>query len=191
MARHHGGFRGVAEIKRIVLILCLALAIALPANALAGLAFPPDNDYQGRLEGDPNTYLGFDVFKRHHRPKRVNRVAMAIPLNCYSGDHAIVDVTVEKPYDVINLSFLSPRRHRHHRHSPRRFLFGLEETPRRIETDAGPGTVELIGLLQRHGRATGYVEVRTKSSEFGKCYSGYLEWRAEKGAEVTLPAAKP
>jgi hypothetical protein len=171
--------------KRVVLVLCLVAAIALPGSALAGLAFPPDNSYQGRLEGDPNTYFGFDVHKRHKRLKRVNRIVAAIPLNCYSGAHQIVNVRVPGSYKVTRLL---PGRN-----TPRvlRRIKLFEVDSARIETDAGAGTAEVFGILMPHGRSQGTIWVYTRDPDLGKCYSGGLGWQTKRGAHVTLPAANP
>lgn len=164
--------------------MCLAAALAVPAVALAGLVFPPDNDYQGRIEGDPNTYFGFNTYKRHGKVKRVNRISTAIPVNCYSGDRPIIDVQVPGSFKVIRLRLVNAPK-------PLRGLKLFEADGERIDTDAGAGTVEAFGVLRSHGRSQGTISVRTHDPDLGRCYSGYLEWRAKKGAEVTLPVAKP
>jgi hypothetical protein len=173
---------GVPEIRRIVLVLCLTIGIALPASALAGLVFPLDNDYQGRLEGDPNTYFGFDVYKRHGKLKRVNRIATAIPLNCYSGDRGIVEVRVPGLFKVNRLTIRGAPR------SLRRLKFF--EVDERVDTDVGSGTVEAFGLPGPHGGSVGSISIHTRSADLGKCYSGTLGWKAQRGAHVT-PTSKP
>jgi hypothetical protein len=170
--------------KRVVLVLCLLAAMAIPAAALAGLVFPPDNDYQGRLEGDPNTYVGFDVHKRHGKLNRVSGIATAIPVTCYSRDTGIIDVRLRGSVKVERLLPI-PRGPR----SLRRLK--LFEARGRVNTWAGLGTVEVLGVLRPHGRSAGEISIHTHQHNLGRCYSGYLEWHARRGAHLTLPAAKP
>jgi hypothetical protein len=170
--------------KRVVLVLCLVAAMVVPAVALAGLVFPPDNDYQGRLEGDPNTYIGFDVHKRHGRLNRVSGISTAIPVTCYSRDTGIIDVRLPGSVKVERLLPIrgGPR-------SLRRLK--LFEAEGRVNTWAGLGTLEVVGLLRPHGRSAGAISIHTHHANLGRCYSGYLEWKAQRGAHLTLPAAKP
>jgi hypothetical protein len=90
--------------KRLVLCLCLCGLLAVPATALAR-PFPPDSHFQGRVEGDPNTFFGFGTAggKSH---MKVRHVAVALPMNCFSSDRGIVEVRLHKAFDVLNLSYL-------------------------------------------------------------------------------------
>jgi hypothetical protein len=166
--------------KRVVLVLCLVAAMAVPAAAFGGLVFPPHNSFQGRVEGDPNTYFGFNLNKKK---AKVRHLAVALPLNCYSGDHAIVHAVFGRSID-----FLGPnprRRPHHHRRGP----LAIFEDSARINTELGRGKLSVFAIVI-HRQAEAYVDVETDSATHGHCYSGVLEARAKKGAEVTLPAAK-
>jgi hypothetical protein len=167
--------------KRLVVCLGIVSVLAVPAVVLAGTpAFPPDSAFQGRIEGDPNTYFGFD---RAH--ETVRHFAIAAAMSCYSGDRPIVQATIDR---TLKLERLVPR----HAHAPK-FLRRLRvfEGSGRVETDAGPGRVDVFGLLRRGGRAGGGIHMATHDPDLGKCYSGYLEWHAKRGAHVTLPAGAP
>jgi hypothetical protein len=168
-------------LKRLVVCLSIAAVLAVPAVVLAGMpVFPPDNDYQGRIEGDPNTYFGFD---RTHG--KVRHFAIAPALSCYSGDRGIVEATLDRAF---KLQRLVPR----HVHAPK-YLRRLRvfEGSGRVETDAGSGRAELFGFLNPHGRGNGAIQMTTHDPDLGKCYSGYLEWRARRGAKLTLPPPAP
>jgi hypothetical protein len=167
--------------KRLVAGLVIAVVLAIPAVVVAGVLFPPDNDFQGRIEGDPNTYLGFD--KAHHK---VGNFAMALPLNCYSGDRGIAQTTLDKRF---RLQRVFPP----HSGLPKalrrlRVFFGAGP----VETDtAGSGSATVFGLLSPHRRPQGEVDVTTHGESFGKCYSGRLDWNVRRGAHVTLPPPGP
>jgi hypothetical protein len=194
--------------KRFVLILSLCGLLAVPAIALAR-PFPPDSHYQGRMEGDPNTYFGFGT-SGPKRDRKVRHLAVALPMNCYDGTRGIQEVWVHGHFDLLNLRYLfagtsvvqvaakrspvlarvkaavSKRGHR----IPRafrhlKFFFGEAE----VSTDNGLGEAEVYGTVQRHGRAEGDLYMKTHSDETGKCYSGALGWRAHRGAHVDYPPA--
>jgi hypothetical protein len=170
--------------KRVVLVLSLAAVVALPSAAFGGLLFPPHNSFQGRVEGDPNTYFGFNLNKKHHA---VRHLAVAFPMNCYSGDHAIVHTLFGRAIDFLSSSGKrAPRRpHRHH-HG----LLALFEGTSRIHTELGRGKLSVLAIVI-HRQAEAYLEAETDSAAHGHCYSGVLEAKARKGAEVALPAANP
>ncbi len=67
----------------------------------------------------------------------------------------------------------------------------LFEARGRVSTWAGLGIVEVVGVLRPRGRSTGAISIHSHEANLGRCYSGYLEWKAERGARLTLPAAKP
>jgi hypothetical protein len=170
--------------KRVVLVLSLAAVVALPTAAFGGLVFPPHNSFQGRVEGDPNTYFGFNVNKKH---AAVRHLAVAFPMNCYSGDHAIVHTLFGRAIDFLSSSGrLALKRPHHHRHG----LLALVEGTSRIHTELGRGKLSVVAIII-HRQAEAYLYAETDSAAHGHCYSGVLEAKARKGAEVTLPAAKP
>jgi hypothetical protein len=183
--------------KRFVVCLCLCGLLAVPALAIAR-PFPPDSHFQGRVEGDPNTYFGFGTAgpKRH---KKVRHVAVALPMNCYSSDRGIVELRLHESFEILNLRYLFT--HGHARAKAEAAKRGGVQIVRRlahlkvfygeadIETEQGSGEAYLFGQINRHGRARGSIHMKTHSDAFGKCYSGVLKWRAHRGARVDYPPA--
>jgi hypothetical protein len=166
-------------LKRLVISICLVAALVVPAIALAR-TFPPDSDYQGRVEGDPNTYFGFDR-DRIHGHRMIRHIAFSAPINCYSGDHGIVKARIPGKFKIERGLFGVPHVPRVLRHL--RFFFA--DGP--IHLPYGDGTAEAFGNLLGDNRAGGELRVVTHSDTLGKCYSGILGWRAKRGAEVAPP----
>jgi hypothetical protein len=111
---------------------------------------------------------------------------MALPLNCYSGDHSIARTTLDKRFRLQRLfpphSGL-PKALRH-----LRVFFAAGP----VDTDtAGSGRAVVFGAVSPHRRPTGDVEVTTHDASFGKWYSGDLTWNVRRGAHVTLPSPGP
>jgi hypothetical protein len=191
--------------KRLVLFLCICAALAVPAIALAR-PFPPDSHFQGRVDGDPNTYFGFGTTdsKKH---KKVRHVAVALPTNCFNGDQGIVEMRLHQSFDVHTLRGIvaivsssgsgsaklqkarakvdTGKAHRSHlvRIGTIKLFFGEVD----IKTPQGKGEAYVYGEIGRHGRTRGYIQMKTHSNRTGKCYSGGLEWRAHRGAHVDYP----
>jgi len=132
--------------KRVVMCVSLAVALAVPAVALGGaVGFPPDNDYQGRIEGDPNTYFGFDVIHRNGH-KVVKNGAMQPPHNCYSGsNHGYDPVEIPGSFRVRHGRF----------HGTRQGTY-----PALYPPSPPSATFKLSGRLLRHGRSRGSVWFR-------------------------------
>lgn len=192
--------------KRLVLFLCIGAALAVPAIALAR-PFPPDSHFQGRVDGDPNTYFGFGTTdsKKH---KKVRHVAVALPMNCFNGDRGITEMRLHTSFDVHSLRVLiahvsgsassdklakarakvdGGKAGRAHliRIGAIKLFFGEAD----IRTPLGEGEAYLYGEIGRHGATRGYIQVKTHTNQTGKCYSGALEWRAHRGAHVDYPPA--
>jgi hypothetical protein len=176
--------------KRLVLVLCLCGLLAVPSTAMAGV-FAPDNQFQGRAEGDPNTYFGFDVTgKKKHR--KVRHLAVAVPMACYDGTQGIVEVPVPGSFrlrspgvvlvTVSGGSSAHEKARPHHRHHVKIFFAESD-----VDTPNGSGEIYLFGEVGRHGKARGYLQVHTDGASTGKCYSGLLEWKAKRGVDVTYP----
>jgi hypothetical protein len=178
--------------KRLVLITCIGALLALPATAIAR-PFPPDSHYQGRVDGDPNTYFGFGTTnsKKH---KRVRHLAVALPMNCFNGDRGITEIRMHKSFKVLNLRYLYTHASaraakaktgviitRGIRHI--KIFYGEAD----IRTPQGTGEAYVFGEIRSHGRARGGIHVKTHSDATGKCYSGQLPWRAHRGAHVDYP----
>lgn len=162
--------------KRLVLVLSLCALVAVPAVAMAS-AFATTQEFQGRLGGgprtadDPNTFVGFDITGK--RPNRVVRhISVALPMACYNGDQQIVEVSTSDPIKVWD------------RRGADYFADGIDAS-----SDHGSGRIRLEGFIERHGKVLGDVSVRTHSATYGKCYSGTLYFKAQRGAEVEYPPA--
>jgi hypothetical protein len=159
--------------------------------------FPPDSHFQGRMEGDPNTYFGFGTAGGKQKEK-VRHVAVALPVNCFNGDRGIVELRLHKSFELLNLRYLFSHGHaRAEAKAAKRGGINVIVGGRRhlkifygeadIETDQGSGEAYLFGQITRHGKARGYLHMKTHSDAFGKCYSGLLNWRAHRGAHVDYP----
>ena len=182
--------------KRFVLVICLCGLLALPAMAVAGV-FAPSNEFQGRVEGDPNTYFGFDLGKSNGK-QRVKHVTGVLPMSCYNGDQGMLPVRVHGPFKVNGIAGLlvglsgetaartkalaTAARERTHRHRPRIFAGDGD-----VDTPIGQGEAFLFGFLNRHGKAFGYIQVYLQTDTFGRCYSGGLNWKVKRGATVAPP----
>jgi hypothetical protein len=196
--------------KRLIFISCACAVLAVPAVALAR-PFPPDSHYQGRVEGDPNTYFGFGTSGSKKRQK-VRHLAVALPMSCYDGSQGIEQVWIHGHFDLLNLRVLIAHVSGHGQavvakhsnliargkaamarrggHLPRRLLhLKIFYAEAEVKTDECLGEAELYGTIRRHGKARGYLEMKTHSDAFGKCYSGGLKWRAHRGAHVDYPPA--
>lgn len=86
--------------KRLVLICCIGALLALPAIAIAR-PFPPDSHFQGRVEGDPNTYFGFGTTNSKDH-KKVRHLAVALPMSCYNGSQGIEQVWIHGHFDLFS-----------------------------------------------------------------------------------------
>jgi hypothetical protein len=175
--------------KRLVLLFCLCGLLAVPALATAGV-LQPDNQFQGRVEGDPNTYFGFDVTGSKDREK-VRHVTATLPMTCYSSDQGMVETNIPGSFKLRRprVEIISVGSGGHHRHTVRRLHYRFFYAEADVETPDGSGEAYLYGAVRHHGKARGYIRVQTHSESLGKCYSGGLEWKAKRGANVNPPAA--
>jgi hypothetical protein len=161
--------------RRLVALLVLLTGLSVPALAIAGV-FPPDTESQGRIEGDPNTWFGYDVVKAG-KVHKVKHISAIVPMHCYNGDDPTIEVSVPGSFKI-RTYHLPPHVHV----IPPRFFYADAE----IETDAGPGDVDLYGDLRSHHRGRGEIEVETEDETMGACYSGYLSWKVS-GEDVPPP----
>jgi len=177
--------------KRLVLVICLCGLLAVPAMAMAGV-FATNNQFQGRVEGDPNTYFGFDVARAKHHRQKVRQLSFAVPMACYNGDQDIVEVRVPGSFRLGGLGVIlrgtadsgsAARAKAGHRHHRAKIFLGEAD----VDTANGSGEAYFYGVVRRHGKAAGYLHVHTHGESLGKCYTGYLEWRAHRGLDVTYP----
>ncbi len=158
--------------KLLVICICVVGALAIPAVATGGaVVFPTDNDYQGRIEGDPNTYFGFDVVRQSGK-RKVKHVLAQPPYNCYSGgNHGYALAEIPGSFRIRHGRF----------HGTREFAYDNLYQP-----SPPLATFKLSGRLLRHGKARGTVGFRAYPVGPGDtCYSGTLAWNAKRGAVVT------
>lgn len=159
----------------------LAVATAIPASA--GM-FDYTNDYEGLVERDPGTYLGFDIVKRNGA-KKVARVTARLAYTCDNGDGGRVTARARGKLPV----------------EGSRFAGKLSVPPDQIPARARGGetsmTYAIAGELRRRGRARGTIDAEfrfagvPRGSGATRCYSGKVDWRARRGADVEPIAPGP
>jgi hypothetical protein len=160
-----------------VAVTFAALALALPASA--GIEDIFENGYEGKVERDPATYLGFDVVKENGK-KKVTKVTARLGYNCTSGGSGYGSARAAGRLKVKGGSFAGKVR------------VPSEDIPVRA-AGARRGselamTYDIRGDLLRGGRARGRIdaEIRfgaARGDAADRCYSGRVDWRAERGAE--------
>ena len=161
-------------------VVVIALA-AVPAGA--GM-FSYTNDYEGLVERDRGTYFGFDVVRRGEATK-VARVTARLAYTCTSGSGGRASARARGKLRITDGTFAGT----------------LEVPPDQIPVRArgGPGTMTyaVAGELRRRGRARGTIDAVIRFSEAPRggpglrCYSGKVDWRARRGADVEPVFPKP
>ena len=145
-------------LKRSVVVSILALVLAVPA-----LAFAVSHTHSGEIEGDPSSYIAFDLIKTDFSGKRVaNMVFSKAPYTCESDPSGQTD-----PMDVKG-SF----KVKHHE-------FG---GTRELDPDAiiDP-SAKITGKLKDGGKVVGTIRVKGELAGPGSdCHSATLDWAAEK-----------
>lgn len=151
----------------------VGLTLAIPAQA--GPKFS-DNAYEGRAERDPYTYFGFDVVTRDGK-KRVANVTARLAYSCAggSGGRATARARGKLPIDD--------------GHFAGKLSVPEDQIPVRARGVTGSMTYDVAGELRPRGRARGTIDavIRFSAAPRGggsRCYSGKLDWRAKRGAEV-------
>ena len=159
--------------RRLITSIVLVAALAVPASALAGLViiYPPlpDTEYQGRIEGDPHTFIGFDLGHVNGKTK-VKHFSFSSPFFCRgAGNPDYAHLETDAKFTVHDHRFGGTRQH-------------LE----------GNTTINLTvhGKLRRHGKARGIFRFEFHNAS-RDCYSGLYDWHAKRGAEVTVENPPP
>jgi hypothetical protein len=163
-------------VRRALLFAAAAggLALAVPAQAGFGPA-NLDNEYEGRAERDPFTYVGLDA-----RNGKVAKVTALLHYFCDDGEQGHARARVEGKLPVKDGGrFAGTLR------ATRRF------TPRGGTT---PGHIKyrIRGKLRQRGLASGEIDAEIRfvppemrgAGERVRCYSGGLDWIARRGADV-------
>lgn len=153
--------------------IALGLMLAIPAQA--GLKFS-DNQYEGRVERDPLTYFGFDVVRQDGR-KKVADVTARLSYQCTGGSGGRATARARGKLAIEDGAFAG------------RLSVPEDQIPTRARGSSSM-TYDVTGQLRRRGRARGTIDavIRFASAPRrrggGRCYSGKVDWRARRGAEV-------
>jgi hypothetical protein len=159
--------------------------LVLAATALAAFSFAcvaqagslAENQYEGRIEKTQATYFGFDI-KKDGGVRRVAKVAAYVPYHCRgNGESARLYGEAKGSLRVNQDGTFSGK---------------LDVTDVLLRGTSIRGTYEIDGELGKAGKAKGRIDARlashdTKRGLSGlKCYSGGLDWKAKRGAEVEV-----
>lgn len=152
------------------------VAICAVAPAQAGLVFP-DAQFEGRIAGDPHTYLGFDV-KRAKGKRFIKKIHTTTPIACSSSYVGYLNLRVKGRIPV-----------------RKKGTFRATRTA----TGAVSGSdlrLTLRGRFGKGGKVKGKIQAKGEAllaaRQGGgptKCYTGVQNWRARRGAEVEPPKA--
>jgi hypothetical protein len=144
--------------KRAVIVVTLLVALALPANAIAGV-----RHFKGPIQ--PSGNVAFEAKSRHGKIVKVKPGFQFshVPLTCNEGDQTISG--------SFNFSMEVTHRHFH--------ATGV------YKSSAGQGTVAVAGDFRHQGRkAVGTINAHGNFSPGGQdvtgCHSGTLDWRAHR-----------
>jgi hypothetical protein len=166
----------------LILAALGVIALAVPAHAGFGPA-NLDNDFEGRVEGDITTYFGFDVVKKQGK-KKVAKVTALLRYACTDGDGGNASARVKGKLPV----------------KDDRFAGTLRRTADFVARGGSPGRIKygVRGKFTSKRKAKGTVdaEIRFRAEkmrgfEIVRCYSGEVNWKARRGADVEPPAPMP
>jgi hypothetical protein len=161
-----------------------AIAMVLAVPAAAG---PPDifeNQYEGRVERTPTTYFGFDVV-RQAGAKKVAKVTALVRYHCVNGSGGQAVGRVNGKLRVEDDRF----------HGTLRGQPLLARAPQRRLGPPSTSRIQyrLAGRLLRRGKAKGTIDATLKFTPTlrgdgqVRCYTGKLDWKAKRGADVVPP----
>ena len=170
--------RRTTKARRATGAVVLVTSGALAASAMGGSELP-DNKYEGRAEGDNTTYVGFNV-KKKNGERRVKAVSAFLRYNCQGGGGGSAFARAQGRIKVDDEGRFEG-------------TVRTDDVPARGSLARGgpTGTTYVFkGRLKQGGRAKGRIDanivfaggVRGEPSE--RCYTGELDWRARRGAEV-------
>jgi hypothetical protein len=161
--------------RRYVAFVLLAATATLAATASAGLTIW-DNQYEGRVEGDPQTYAGFDV-KPTDAGRKVTRIYTHAPASCYSGNGGYADIFGLESLKVDGEGRFGGKIDADFEGSH----FKLKFAGKLLAGGKARGTLSARGVFTGGGKPTP-IRARGESTT---CYTGILRWRAKRGAEIT------
>jgi hypothetical protein len=159
--------------KRTLIVLALAGALVMSFAATAWAGSFSDADYQGRAEKDPGTFVGFDLDKQQGVTK-LTHLETILKNQCTDGEGG---------------QFFSDGKGSIRVRDDNTFSGTLRG---QFVNRGGPVSnykFKLSGKLQKHGKAKGkisssfdFIAMRRGGSD--RCYTGTLDWKAERGAIV-------
>lgn len=167
--------------RRTKLALATAALAAFSFACVAQAGSLAENQYEGRVEKTQATYFGFDI-KRDGAVKRVAKVAAYMPYHCRGESESA------RLYGEAKGSLRVKRNGS--------FSGKLDVKDVLLRGTSIGGTYEIDGKLGKAGKAKGRIDAHIASHDTKrrisglKCYSGGLDWKARKGAEVGLPGGK-
>jgi hypothetical protein len=157
--------------KGLITAICIS-AVAIPAVALGGP--PPDPEYGGKIEGNKNHYLGFDVKGSGGDRKIKNGFITNIRFKCNNPDNNDTQGgTLEKPIPVkadgsfdktVNYDFGPPM-------PPRGGAEGIR--------------YRMKGEL-KGDKASGFIDIELLKS--GGCHTGKQDFEVKKPAPPVPPS---
>ena len=154
-------------------VAALGLLLAIPAQA--GPKFS-DNAYEGRVERDPFTYFGFDVVTGGGQ-KKVAHVTARLAYSCAGGSGGRATARARGKLPIEDGAFAG--------------RLSVPENQIPIRARGGSSmTYDVAGQLRRRGRARGTIDAvirfvgAPRRGGVTRCYSGKVDWRAKRGAEV-------
>jgi hypothetical protein len=166
-------------VRRAIAGLAVICAVVITAPAEAGLEKLFENDYEGRAERDQDTYVGFDVVKRGDA-KKVAKVTAKLAYSCTNGSGGRATARARGKLEIGDGEFAGKLRVPQDQIPTRATARGTSQSM----------TYAVAGKLLRRGKARGTIdaEIRFAATARGdgitRCYSGKVDWRAKRGAEV-------
>jgi len=164
--------------RRALLILAALSVIALAGPANAGfLAGPLENDFEGRVERDRTTYFGFDL-KSKRGTQSVAKVTARLRYACTDGEAGPATARVKGKLRV----------------ESDRFAGRLRRTADFVTRGGAAGKIKyrIRGKFTTKRKAKGTIDaevrfrsgMKTRGSERVRCYTGEVDWKAKRGADV-------
>jgi hypothetical protein len=148
---------------KVVAGVLVSALLASAGVALAGDG-PAQNDYEGKVEGEQETYVGFDLSKDK---KTVKAVGAYFRYKCDNGKGGSLFTEIKKKIEVKDREF-----------------DGKIRGPSK-----GTMIYEISGKLKKQGKANGEIEATLKLSPGVTCTArDDGEWKAKKGRDVEIPS---
>jgi hypothetical protein len=166
--------------RRAAIGVAIAASAVLATQAIAG---PPDNDYEGRAEKDTATYVGFNV-DSSQGDKEISKIKAFLPYTCRNGNGGGLYGMAKgklrvKPDDTFAGTLKVP--------TSSILARGGSESP------FSDFKYRVVGKLGKKGKAKGTIDASlrysggsARGSASTVCYSGELDWKAKRGADLEI-----